>query len=65
MFSILWLERDCVAKFGKMIELGKRDFMTHGTLSMSQFGGNRGFYGIDLQEVLLDNPEYAQRYVVL
>ena len=63
--KLLHASWDCVAKFGKMIELGKRDFMTHGTLSMSQFGGNRAFYGVDLHQVLLDDPESEQKYVVL
>jgi NADPH:quinone reductase-like Zn-dependent oxidoreductase len=38
----------CVAEFGKMIEIGKRDFLEHGTLDMEAFGGNRAFFGVDL-----------------
>ena len=38
----------CVAEFGKMIEIGKRDFLEHGTLSLEEFGGNRAFFGVDL-----------------
>ena len=41
----------CVAKFGKMIEIGKRDFLEHGILSMDVFGGNRAFFGVDLLEL--------------
>ncbi|KAJ9482561.1 hypothetical protein VN97_g10867 [Penicillium thymicola] len=38
----------CVAEFGKMIEIGKRDFLEHGTLALEAFGGNRAFFGVDL-----------------
>lgn len=41
----------CVAQFGKMIELGKRDFIEHGMLRMDLFGGNRSFIGVDLFEL--------------
>ncbi|KAK1139769.1 Type I Iterative Polyketide synthase (PKS) [Aspergillus melleus] len=41
----------CVAQFGKMIELGKRDFLEHGMLRMDLFGGNRSFIGVDLFEL--------------
>ncbi|PLB49359.1 putative polyketide synthase [Aspergillus steynii IBT 23096] len=42
---------ECVAQFGKMIELGKRDFLEHGMLRMDLFGGNRSFVGVDLFEL--------------
>ncbi|KAF4767156.1 hypothetical protein HAV15_009313 [Penicillium sp. str.  len=38
----------CVAEFGKMIEIGKRDFLEHGTLALEAFEGNRAFFGVDL-----------------
>ncbi|KAJ5578021.1 uncharacterized protein N7459_006985 [Penicillium hispanicum] len=41
----------CVAEFGKMIEIGKRDFLEHGTLGLEAFGGNRAFFGVDLIRV--------------
>lgn len=46
----------CVATFGKMIELGKRDFLGHGQLDMSMFSGNRSFIGIDLLHLSLEDP---------
>lgn len=45
--KLLQASCNCVAKFGRMIELGKRNFMTHRTLGMSQFGGNSGFFGVE------------------
>ncbi|KAF4231532.1 hypothetical protein CNMCM8980_005228 [Aspergillus fumigatiaffinis] len=46
----------CVAPFGKMIELGKRDFLGHGKLDMDLFGGNRSFIGVDLLQIQMENP---------
>ncbi|KAB8233986.1 uncharacterized protein BDW43DRAFT_310660 [Aspergillus alliaceus] len=47
----------CVAKFGKMLELGKRDFLGHGHLEMDLFADNRSFVGVDLLQILDDRPE--------
>ncbi|KAM7187669.1 putative polyketide synthase [Naviculisporaceae sp. PSN 640] len=38
----------CVAEFGSMIELGKRDFLDQGRLEMDQFEDNRSFFGVDV-----------------
>lgn len=38
----------CVAEFGRMIELGKRDIMGHAQLNMDGFSGNRAYFGVDL-----------------
>lgn len=38
----------CVAKSGKMLEIGKRDMLEHGRLAMDMFENNRTFHGIDL-----------------
>ncbi|GFF29324.1 lovastatin nonaketide synthase [Aspergillus udagawae] len=51
----------CVAKFGKMIEIGKRDFMGHGRLDMETFAANRTFIGVDLLQLLLESPDRFQR----
>jgi NADPH:quinone reductase-like Zn-dependent oxidoreductase len=51
----------CVAKFGKMIEIGKRDFMGHGRLNMETFAANRTFIGVDLLQLLLESPDRFQR----
>ncbi|PKX89491.1 type I polyketide synthase [Aspergillus novofumigatus IBT 16806] len=52
----------CVAEFGKMIEIGKRDFLEHGTLDMEAFGGNRAFFGVDLIR-LGEKPGLVSRLV--
>ncbi|KAE8310676.1 hypothetical protein BDV41DRAFT_590299 [Aspergillus transmontanensis] len=53
----------CVAKFGKMIEIGKRDFIGRGMLSMDVFAGNRAFFGVDLLE-LGQKPGFTRRFVL-
>ncbi|KNG90606.1 putative polyketide synthase [Aspergillus nomiae NRRL 13137] len=50
--DLLHASWQCVAKFGKMLELGKRDFLGHGLLEMDRFLDNRSFVGIDLLQVL-------------
>lgn len=46
--ELLQLSGKCVAKRGKMIELGKRDILGHGKLDMSFFSGNKSYIGVDM-----------------
>jgi NADPH:quinone reductase-like Zn-dependent oxidoreductase len=46
--ELLHASWNCVAKFGRMIEIGKRDFIGKAKLSMDLFEGNRAFFGVDL-----------------
>ena len=50
----------CVAEFGKMVEIGKRDFMEHGTLGLEAFGGNRAFFGVDLIRLVEKPGQFAR-----
>jgi NADPH:quinone reductase-like Zn-dependent oxidoreductase len=61
--KLLHASWQCVAPFGKMIELGKRDFLGHGKLDMATFGKNRAFFGVDLHQMSSDAPELLQRFV--
>jgi NADPH:quinone reductase-like Zn-dependent oxidoreductase len=54
----------CVAIGGKMVELGKRDFLGHGMLSMDLFQANRAFFGVDIGELEHELPEKAKEYVL-
>lgn len=47
----------CVAEYGKMLEIGKRDFIGRGMLSMDLFEANRAFFGIDLARLGVERPE--------
>lgn len=37
---------ECVALFGKVIELGKRDFLIYRMLNLKPSTGNRAFFGV-------------------
>lgn len=50
----------CVAAYGKMVELGKRDFLGHGKLDMDMFGGNRAFFGVDMFKLGLERPDVVR-----
>ncbi|PLN85920.1 putative polyketide synthase [Aspergillus taichungensis] len=54
--QLLHTSWECVAPLGKMIELGKRDFLTNGNLSMAPFLNNRSFFGVDLLELAAVDP---------
>jgi NADPH:quinone reductase-like Zn-dependent oxidoreductase len=49
----------CVAEFGTMIEIGKRDFRRHARLAMDVFEANRTFIGLDLGLVHQHRPDQA------
>lgn len=59
--ELLHTSWECVATRGKMIELGKRDFLTNGMLSMVPFGGNRAFYGVDLLSLAEERPQFVKK----
>ncbi|EGE05508.1 fatty acid synthase S-acetyltransferase [Trichophyton equinum CBS 127.97] len=46
--KLLHTSWQCVAPFGKMVELGKRDFLSNGRLDMAPMIQNRSFIGFDL-----------------
>lgn len=50
----------CVAEFGAMIEIGKRDLRGRGHLIMDVFEANRTFYGVDLWQISRKRPEKAR-----
>ncbi|GFF24565.1 lovastatin diketide synthase LovF [Aspergillus lentulus] len=53
----------CVAPFGKMLELGKRDFLGHGKLDMDLFVDNRTFIGVDLTQLAEKSPELFRHMI--
>ncbi|RDA88225.1 hypothetical protein CP532_0333 [Ophiocordyceps camponoti-leonardi (nom. inval.)] len=50
----------CVAKHGKMVELGKRDLLGCGNLALEPFLANRTFHGIDMVALAQDRPDEVQ-----
>ncbi|OTA89815.1 hypothetical protein M434DRAFT_398366 [Hypoxylon sp. CO27-5] len=49
----------CVAEFGAMVEIGKRDFRRRAKLSMEAFEQNRTFIGLDLLHIIQIQPDQA------
>ncbi|GLB08452.1 type I Iterative Polyketide synthase (PKS) [Aspergillus tubingensis] len=55
--KLLHASWECVASFGKMIEIGRRDLLSHGMLSMSPFLEDRSFHGVYLANVSKNRPD--------
>ncbi|KAI1125429.1 hypothetical protein F5Y10DRAFT_284293 [Nemania abortiva] len=53
----------CVADFGSMVEIGKRDLIGHGQLAMSQFEPNRSYFGVDLAQMYIERPKKVKRMI--
>lgn len=51
----------CVAKCGKMLEIGKRDILEHGSLALDMFQYNRSYHGIDLESLLNERPQVLRQ----
>ncbi|PHH92051.1 hypothetical protein CDD83_9169 [Cordyceps sp. RAO-2017] len=47
----------CVAKGGKMMEIGKRDILERGRLDLDGFQDNRSFHSFDLHYLLKEQPD--------
>ena len=59
--ELLHASWQCVGCFGKMIELGKRDFRGHAQLRMDPFEDNRAFIGVDLAQLSKERPAICGR----
>lgn len=53
----------CVSKFGKMLEIGKRDMVGRAQLGMETFEANRTFCGIDMVQLAEEKPKQIKKYV--
>ncbi|KAI8626510.1 hypothetical protein F5Y19DRAFT_466325 [Xylariaceae sp. FL1651] len=51
----------CVAEFGSMVEIGKRDFLGQGRLDMESFEGNRAFFGIEMWPIITKQPHRIRK----
>lgn len=51
----------CVAKWGTMIEIGKRDLLGAGKLDMDVFLANRNYCCVDVDQMRDERPEVLQR----
>jgi NADPH:quinone reductase-like Zn-dependent oxidoreductase len=53
----------CIARWGKMIEIGKRDLIEVGKLDMDVFLANRSYCCVAIDQMREDKPEAASRSV--
>jgi NADPH:quinone reductase-like Zn-dependent oxidoreductase len=55
--ELLHVSWGCVAKYGMLVELGKKDLVGAGRLDMAPFLANRTYAGVDLFQYLAERPE--------
>ena len=51
----------CVAPFGYMIEIGKRDLIGKGALALDPFEHNRSYAGVDMIHLCSERPDIVAR----
>ncbi|KAF4459108.1 KR domain-containing [Fusarium albosuccineum] len=59
--ELLHASWDCVAEFGTMIEIGKRDLIGNGRLALNNFVLNRTYHGCDLAHLSEKRPQTCAR----
>ena len=57
--ELLHITWQCVAEFGKLVELGKRDAVGSAKLEMRPFLANRSYCCVDLSHLTKDRPDRA------
>ncbi|KAJ5642948.1 uncharacterized protein N7484_005455 [Penicillium longicatenatum] len=58
--ELLHISWQCVAQYGTMVEIGKRDILGNGRLSMNELLRNRAFFGVDMAQIVRDKPDLVQ-----
>lgn len=48
---------DCLAPFGRFVELGKRDYLEGSLLDLRPFAANLAYFGYDLDQRLAEDPQ--------
>jgi len=61
--ELLHASWQCVAEFGCMVEIGKRDLIGKGSLALDLFERNRSYFGVDFAQICGERPEIASRRV--
>ena len=49
--------------FGRFLEIGKRDFFQDSALRLKAFAKNLSFFGVDLDQLFIHNPDLSRRIV--
>lgn len=56
----LFASWDCLAPYGRFIEIGKRDILSNQKLPMRQFRCNTAFHSLDLAAMTADRPAFCR-----
>jgi NADPH:quinone reductase-like Zn-dependent oxidoreductase len=59
--DILHATWKCVAEFGRMIDVGKRDMLGSGKLDLASFLNGRSYAGFHLDTLIANRPDIAAR----
>ena len=59
--SALQATWECVASFGRFIEIGKRDIVTNSTIEMAKFNDSATFASVDLTLLAANKPRLMKR----
>ena len=59
--ELLHASWDCVAAFGCLVEIGKRDLVGKGSLALAPFEHNRSYIGVDFAEIAYARPWVSGR----
>lgn len=51
----------CVAEWGTMVEIGKRDILGNAQLDMRPFLANRNYCCLDVEQMRIQRPELSSR----
>ncbi|KAK6334105.1 hypothetical protein TWF696_002607 [Orbilia brochopaga] len=61
--DMLFNSWECIAPFGRFIEIGKKDIQASNGLPMAQFEKNCSFSAVDLGHMFLQRPEQVTRLI--
>ncbi|KAI0119053.1 hypothetical protein F4814DRAFT_458445 [Daldinia grandis] len=54
---------DCIAPYGRFVEIGKADIIANSSLPMANFARNVGFIAVDIHHLILSDPETTARLI--
>ncbi|KAK6539088.1 hypothetical protein TWF694_010628 [Orbilia ellipsospora] len=61
--DVLFSSWECMAPFGRFVEIGKKDIQSQGRLPMAQFEKNISFSAVDLGHMAIVRPKYVAQLV--
>ncbi|KAF3287276.1 hypothetical protein TWF970_007006 [Orbilia oligospora] len=61
--DVLFSSWECIAPFGRFIEIGKKDIQAQGKLPMAQFENNISFSAVDLGHMHQKRPQYVAQLI--